>query len=325
MNEELLGKYLLGEANPEEREEVDRWLKLPENQREYDRLQKLWAASEFQAQASSVDVEAAWQKVNQQISTDKSKIRQLSLRQKFDLNPYLRIAAVVLFASLLGLVYYLNQSSQTTLLASSELIEATLPDGSLVSINKNSRLSFKKNFKGDSREVVLEGEAFFEVEPDPNKPFIIEAGSARVEVIGTSFNVKAYPSDREVIVVVEHGTVKLGSLEGNDAILLEAGESGVYLTDEGSIRKKENIDPRSSYWKDRILKFKRTELEKVADVLNEIYDVEIKFDNEKLKNCKLTATFKNLDIQAILKLIAETFELSFTKQDKIIVLSGEGC
>ena len=87
--------------------------------------------------------------------------------------------------------------------------EYTLPDGSVVALNSNSKLVFPKQFNGDTREVTIEGEAFFDVKPNPEKPFIINAGKAQIKVVGTSFNVSAYPETETLEVVVKTGKVQV--------------------------------------------------------------------------------------------------------------------
>ena len=101
-----------------------------------------------------------------------------------------------------------------------------MPDGSTIFLNRNSEFSYRSNFGDRSRNVILTGEAFFEIAPDASKPFIIDAGNARVRVVGTSFNVITSNSESAVEVFVKTGKVMLSSNSGSESIALDPGYIG---------------------------------------------------------------------------------------------------
>ncbi len=105
-------------------------------------------------------------------------------------------------------------------------IKVELPDGSTIFLNRNSQLSYRSNFNGRGRNVNLKGEAFFEIAPDATKPFIIDAGNARVRVVGTSFNVITRNSESAVEVYVKTGKVLLSDNSGSKELALDPGYIG---------------------------------------------------------------------------------------------------
>jgi transmembrane sensor len=129
--------------------------------------------------------------------------------------------------------------------------EYILPDGSVVALNSNSKLVFPKQFKGDTREVTIEGEAFFDVKPNAEKPFIINAGNAQVKVVGTSFNVCAYPETETVEVVVETGKVQV--ISKNNELTARLNEVFLVPGEKGTLFNKS-----SAFWKNRKIKIRIT-------------------------------------------------------------------
>ena len=140
-----------------------------------------------------------------------------------------------------------------------------LSDGSVVALNRGSKLLFPKKFKGDIREVTIVGEAFFDVVPNPEKPFIINAGNAQVKVLGTSFNVCAYPGSETVEVIVETGKVQVINTQTdlpaeNREVFLTPGEKGTFYTENHLLEKTMNLDPNFLAWKTQSLVFTKVPL-----------------------------------------------------------------
>lgn len=257
----------------------------------------------------------AWEKVETRIK--KQILPNRSLIRILVSNPLFRIAAAVLFAALLGISGYefLQQPSAT-----GELLEISatnqvlntfkLPDGTLVSLNTDTKIKYPKKFGPETREVTIEGEAFFEVKPNKNKPFIIHAGKAQIKVIGTSFNVSAYPDTKSVEVIVETGKVQVlnKTAETNELILIP-GDKGTLVNSSNSLLKTTNQDPNFLAWKTRNLTFKATSLSEVIANLEKVYKVNIRIADPGLNELLLTAQFNNYSLDFILKVIESTFQI----------------
>jgi ferric-dicitrate binding protein FerR (iron transport regulator) len=195
-----------------------------------------------------------------------------------------------------------------------------------VTLNSNSKLQFPKKFKNNFREVTITGEAFFDVQPNPEKPFVINAGNAQIKVLGTSFNVSAYPENETLEVVVETGTVqvvsteKLNTLETAE-ILLKPGEKGTFVNSLGTLEKGLNSDPNYLAWKTHNLVFENTPLNEVVHYLNKTYHTDIQLKGKNLNNLVLTAQFEKKPIEFILNVVQITFGLQLEQNNDIYILS----
>jgi len=273
----------------------------------------------------------AWEKVESRIHQH-SSLKQTIFR-KLITNPLFRVAAAILFAALLlvsGYEMYNNYSGSSALLeisAAKQVINKfALPDGTLVSLNSDTKISYPKKFKGKTREVDIIGEAFFEVKPDKNKPFIIHAGSAQIKVLGTSFNVNAYPATKSVEVIVETGKVlvlnKTTESTSPDELILTPGDKGTLAYSSNSLLKSTNADPNFLAWKTRNLIFKATSLAEVIVSLEKVYKVNIRLADPRLNELLLTAQFNDYPLDFIMKVIETTFKIETQKVDGQYILKA---
>lgn len=274
----------------------------------------------------------AWEKVHSRISMqsapEKSKIRYLIS------NPLFRVAAAVLFAALLIVsgyeVFYHSQESKKMMevSATNQILKAfALPDGTLVSLNTNTKIKYPKTFTRNIREITIEGEAFFEVVPNKDKPFIIHAGNSQIKVLGTSFNVNAYPSAKSVEVVVETGKVqvlnKATKANETNELILTSGERGTLVYSSNSLLKSTNQNPNFLAWKTRNLIFKATSLAEVIENLEKVYNVNIQMADPKLNELLLTAQFNNYPLDFILKVIETTFRIEAKQENGQYILKAK--
>lgn len=198
----------------------------------------------------------------------------------------------------------------------------SLPDGSRVKLNAGSSLKYPQQFAADCRHVELVGEAFFEVTKNKDKPFSITSGAVETTVLGTSFNVNAYTDQEAIAVSVLTGKVHVAATSGEVSLLPH--EQGVYQKRKGKIVKEKIDIEKVLYWKTGVLHFEDAPLEEVANALAKWYGVTITFENEALKRCHLTATYKKEALATVLASIIYTkkslhYEVS---EEKNIVLSG---
>lgn len=305
--------YLLGEANAEEIRLVDEWLAAnPENGNYYNQLQQVWEKSKLIAASSSVDTNAAWNRFQARTQLHKSKTRNSLL---------LRVAATVIFvigAAMLGL--YLNDqygnAPQMAVSTTEKTLIDTLPDGSVVTLNKKSSISYPKKFKGNTRKIQLKGEAFFNVSPDKTKPFVIDVKDIQVEVVGTSFNIRE--NKESTSVIVETGIVKV--TKAGNTITLTAGEMMEIIDSGKIINKSKSSDKLYNYYRSKQFVCEDTPLWKLVQVLNEAYGSEIVITRSELKDLKINTTFNDASLDEILSVIHETFLITVTKKDNRILL-----
>ena len=239
-----------------------------------------------------------------------------------------RVVAALVVGILFAFAWiYASRFSGTTLVAASEKpVEVFLEDGSRVLLNRDSRIRYPKRFNHDERRVRLGGEAWFDVSKDTVRGFVIDAGSAMVEVLGTSFNVNAYRENPVVEITVESGVVSLSAKnDQQEQIVLHAGNSG---TCHGKSRELVLVpvsDPNNISWKTRNLYFENTALEEVARVLQKVYNVEITFLNPDLASCPITVTFADQSLESVLNVLVLTLDLEVSRTGNRISVDGPGC
>ena len=205
------------------------------------------------------------------------------------------------------------------------VMRISLPDGSSVTLNANTKIEYPEHYEGKIRKVKLSGEAFFKVTKDSIHPFRIETPNASVEVLGTSFNVSAYPNTDKVEVNVETGKVKLSPYNQGRTdmrfVVLPAGERGWLRVSKGEIGHKEELKPNYASWITKIVNFQRTPLNEVCAVLENTYHIKFKLGNPEIGEIPYTANFANLNLDYIVKVIARTHHLQVKKNGDEIILT----
>lgn len=332
INDDLLVKFLLGEISNEEILQVDAWLnESDENQKYLDELELTWIESgKMELKPVAIDKPLAWDKLSDRIDkfdSEKEKGRIIDLRKRA-LRFTANVAAVLIVAIGLFKIIQTNFSNQVLVADKSAAVNTVLADGSEIVLNSNSTLTYPKKFRGKVREVKLQGEAFFKVESNPQKPFIIDAGIGKVEVLGTHFNVNA--ADKGIVeVTVTEGTVKLFNVDSltldTNSVILKAGQKGIISQLFKIPAKIISNKPDALFWVNKTLIFDGTELSKVIHLLEKNYHISINVTNPSLYNCQLTSTFQNSTADEILEVIAFTFNIKLKKENNIYILQGESC
>lgn len=338
MTDELLGKYIAGEATAEEEAAVRRWLaENPNHPAELTRFERIWQASGPRQTQAPFDADAAWQRVRGQMQSPgrSATVRPMTRPPLGVQRPgwivWARVAAVVLVVSTLSITLYRSlqnpdpiAQTSTKLLTQTTTTQTrrvTLPDGSTVVLNRRSSLRYPDTFTGQTREVTLIGEGFFDVTPNKQKPFIIHAQDTDVRVVGTSFGVRAY--DRAVRVSVKTGRVVVRK-KAQEVALVPGQQAAVDATTD-TLRRLTRFDANALAFSTRRLAFSNQPLSSVVATLSEYYQTDINLSASRLQNCRLTAEFNNESVETVLGVVAETLQLDVRRTAKGFVLTGEGC
>lgn len=195
----------------------------------------------------------------------------------------------------------------------------TLSDGTRVFLNSDSRLTYPVAFGEGRREVVLEGEAYFDVVKDEKRPFVVKTGDLSVRVLGTAFNVKNYPDDLSVEATLVRGSVKI--LEGDQEMLLEPGEQARLDRSSGKMNKMQVNTALYTSWKDGLFIFERERLEDILTTLARWYDVNIFYQRSTVKDELFTGDLKKYDgIEEHLKMLEMTTNVQFEIRGNMIVV-----
>jgi ferric-dicitrate binding protein FerR (iron transport regulator) len=332
---DLITKYFSGEASAEEMQMLSNWIKLDsENQKLFEEFQNTWMNIEASKIENIIDVDEEWLKFKSSIK-EKAEIPVISLHPEKSISRTyfyraLRIAAVFLvFAVSAYFSYYFlknDQSKTTHITAQAETLEGRLPDGTTVTLNAGSDLSYPEKFENDKRNVTLHGEAYFNVTHEAERPFIIAANDLRVEVLGTSFYVNANADNGNVEVILTSGKVAVYHKDRpSELTILTPGEKAEFSKTDQKISKTENTEENYMAFKTKKLVFSDTRLDEIVLTLNKVYHSKIKIKDSSIANCTVSTTFDNQSLDAVLNVLKATLDLKVNKSGSGIELSGNGC
>ncbi|MDW3646805.1 MAG: FecR domain-containing protein [Bacteroidia bacterium] len=324
----LLYKKLSGEIEPEEADELEKWITASsENKLIAEQIRIAWEESPALAAKPQVDLDQAFLELESKMDAPipiMGKSKKLAMRSR-----WMQIAAAITF--LLAAAFLLSDFLSPTV-EFKEIVnsrdsdmELELEDGSQITLRPNSKLKHPTQFSEDLREVQLEGEAFFEVEHNASRPFIIRTPGEKVQVLGTKFRVQALPGSTESIVQVESGKVSFEANGVEGKLILEAGEKGIFDKSEKSFEEISASNPNEMSWATAKFLFEDTKLSDVFDIISDHYGIEIIAEIEDIE-CSLTASFEDESIQDILESISEIFDISFEKvSETSYTLKGGPC
>ena len=339
---DLVAKYLSGNISAPERTELLQWAESSQdNQKFFDEMAQLWSIAEaYEDDPFEADTPAAWNKLDKRIddgsrpaaSGGPARIIPLSLRSVWRA----AAATLLLIAASYGVysVWVDTIPNQPQIVAVETLRdenrEITLPDGTHIVLNENSRLSYPDNFA--ERTVKLTGEAYFDVAHREGSPFVIVTGDVETTVLGTAFNLRAYPGEEKVEVTVQRGKVRLAKKTAGEAaapdqaVTLEEGATGIFDLKEQKALKFQGQLINADAWKTGIRNLDGLGMEQVITVLQRYYDIQIDVENEAILNCSVNLYYENEPLDTVLAGIAYLLHLE-TRQpsDSVIVFTGKGC
>ncbi|MBL7696961.1 MAG: FecR domain-containing protein [Chitinophagaceae bacterium] len=251
------------------------------------------------------------------------------------LRPWRWVAAASIVVMVAAAVYYWMLPQQQPQLAANHSLSftpsvnytryLTLPDGSTVVLHSGSKLEFPSSFTGATREVILEGEAYFDISHDPGKPFIIHTGKVKTTVLGTAFNIKA--DEKHVVVSVTRGKVRVETGSEVLAVLAPNEQVEFNLPEEKTKQQKVNANNIVTDWTKEDMVFNGNTFEEIAGMLSKRYGVNVQVNNESLKNCKVRASFSGTEkLEYVASILCGIKNGEYEQlKDGTIVLNGEGC
>ena len=331
MQDDLIILHLTREASAEEERQLQQWRShLPENERHYLDVKKVFELStnhltQKAEQRLDINVKQEWSKFVNSIEKKETPIRALTPESPS--RPWLRIAAALLLLAVSGFVinYFVFKNTDVQFQTADHTLSVALPDGSKVVLNKNSALSYSTSFGEKNRTVILKGEAFFDVQRDAQKPFVIQISDTEVEVLGTSFNVQGYEARKEIEVTVQTGLVKFSVPETNKEIKLEAGQKGIYSKADKDLNSGANEDINFLAWNTSKLIFVENDLRAVIETLNKTYQVNIVLPDTIPGSCVVTVTFDHQTLESVLNVLKTTLNLEYKTNGNQIVIVSAGC
>ncbi|MGB5849263.1 MAG: FecR domain-containing protein [Ignavibacteriaceae bacterium] len=339
----LLAKNLSGECSDEESAKVKNWLEIDmENQKLLNSMNRVWESPEMDYEPS--DIKALWTEVAEKTGITGDSKEQIIYKmpgEKQDENifslflhqlrtPLLRYAAVFLLVISITFLYYLFSVRggdvdlvewKTVTVDNSKQSSLTLKDGTKLFLDSGSRLQIPDNFGIGSREVKLEGEAYFEVAPDPEKPFSVYSANAVVSVLGTKFNVRAWEESGKTEVAVAEGKVSFGvDNEPKKQIILNKGFGGT-LSQTGELSAPGQVDiSKSLSWMRGEMSFDDVALFEILAQLERWYDIQFSLRDSTIINERLSVSINKSSLSQVLEVLSTLTDTEYKIDGKVVSL-----
>ncbi|HTF19260.1 MAG TPA: FecR domain-containing protein [Chryseolinea sp.] len=320
INDDLIVRYLTGDAGPEEAMVVTDWLNVPENRAHYDQFEATWRQSGGVQQPRYGKADA-WNIVSASVSIPAESVRSPRTHSFWPMGIAAAVVALALSA------YFVFHASTTApqpamgIAATSDGFRyVELSDRSTVTLHRNSELQYPDQFDSERRLVRLtRGQAFFNVTGDAGRPFVVEVDDVVIKVLGTEFNVLL--RDSVMTIHVREGRVLVTSPV--DSVTLTTGLTGRVRGGNISVT---DIPAGNLYsYATQRLVFNDAPLDQVIRDLEDSYPYTFELKSKSLENCRLTANFYKDDIDKIVNLVAETLNLTVIKNGRQFTIEGEGC
>lgn len=319
MNKRLVEKFFTNKTTSEETERVLDWFDTSGGkqylQERLDIDYDLMNRNELRKMVSELNSDDLYQVIQNQIVPERKKVTY----HKPDWVGYAFKAVAAILVILTASLFTINQQRY----ASEQVVERepihfqanndenreiTLSEGSVIQLNKNSELTISEDFMRGTREVELNGEAFFDVVHNPDQPFIIHANESDVEVLGTSFNVKSLPEQTNVQVAVIEGSVTFKNVNDTPesetlSVTLSKGQYGYMDIQKRTILVDELAVENYLAWKTGRFEFENLTLQQVCNQFNRLYAIECSYSNKEIQNLYLTANFSNESMEKTFNLI----------------------
>lgn len=326
----LIAKKLANQCTSEDLSELGHWTSLSDrNLKKFQQFELAWKYTAIrEASPDFFNTDSAWKKMEQRIQRYENQENTFAPKRKIRariLPAVMRVAAVLVIA--LGAWFMLQQESVPethTIAADTKLEEAVmLPDGTHIYLNQGSQLSYDDDFNKNLRSINFEGEAFFEIAANPEKPFVISTQNLGIQVIGTSFNLSSIKQDDHIELHLQSGKVLVYSVDEQGRILeqlqLNPGEKATFVKESGLLTRDEIQGMNHLAWKTGVLEFHNAPLPEVLDELAKAYDLHFVVEYN-CSNLMLTARFENESAESVLQTLEFVFNLNISDQGDHILI-----
>jgi ferric-dicitrate binding protein FerR (iron transport regulator) len=334
----LIAKYLAGECSPEEKLAMEWWLEEYDNLLLFRQIEAAWKQEQKPGNDPAFNPESGLSKLHAKMAEQ----QEMPEEETFAKPKYIKISSWLAAASILlatGLGYFLvnrqhgrntaHVALETRTSGAKEIVSIELPDGTQVWLNKNSKIEYPKVFDGDERQVYLQGEAFFEVVPNPEQPFIVMSDRISTRVLGTSFDVRAYQGDETASVSVATGKVEVSKeieegepiritqLTPEQELVINTEKDETYI----NIVSAANIAP----WHLGQLVFRDNTYDEVMQALQERFGKKIEFKSS-IGKCRVMASFNsNASLNDVLKLLSMSNSFDYVIGRDTVTITGGTC
>lgn len=296
----------------------------PDHQKFFEEMEEIWKESGDLYSNYEVNRVDGWEKLSDKLSLGTNNSNSLPVKLKY----LSRFAAVlVLLVSIGFIAKFFNDRAKVgreviTFQAENKKADILLPDSSMVTLDRHSRLKYRKEYNATQREVDLKGTAFFSVKGDAFKPFIVNMEGCAVKVVGTSFFLNSDSVSNQITLIVVSGKVHFYAASKVDSfVVVSKNEKAMYAVSTGKIVKEQKYNPNEIVWKTGNFIFEEEKLLNVCNILSSYYAVKISLPDTSLNELRLTAGFNEQRLTDIIEAIEATFDIEADTVGHTIVLS----
>ena len=209
-----------------------------------------------------------------------------------------------------------------------------LPDKSTVQLEPGSKVVFPERFTGNHRKITFDGEGFFQIEKDPDRPFYVYTAHVVTKVLGTSFTIRAFQKEPEVVVAVRTGRVSVythnDAEDGNAALpetILTPNQQAIYSKPTHTLSRALVDNPQPVVSKEKLLAihFENAPISEIFQTIEDVYQIDIRFNERLLAGCRLTTSISDGGIFDRLDIICTAIRATYKVEDTHIVINGAGC
>ncbi|NML23999.1 DUF4974 domain-containing protein [Pseudoflavitalea sp. G-6-1-2] len=312
MNTDIIRRYLNGEASEDEIALIDKWIEAEGESWLDDHIDKMWDQPTIASRQETKDAMASL--VLSRVGAV-GRVKKMSSRKR--LLPWVAAASVLLAVTLLwrqfaepahkSLSWEVYRNDQPGIV---KLLR--LPDSSVVYLNAASSLSIASNFNDSTREVALQGEAFFEVKHDADRPFKVKVGSLTTRVYGTAFNIEGYSASSQLRVALKNGKIGIRQAAMPEQ-LLKPGEMMLYHKADSTTEIHQVTESSIGDWATGQISFYKTPIRDAFTIIENKYGVKFKYPGS-LQNQTITASFGKESLQKVLKHLSFVWDLRFQQE-----------
>jgi transmembrane sensor len=339
---DILKRYLAGKASPDDEKIIDAW---------YEAMGK--GPHSLLSDQEESDLESRyWSTISGHVKRTKNISEAVPLPQKRRGRVIMWYASGIAASLLLFMAAYIYKDDTKKLVEHAvpwmetptwtHIVNTektakrfTLPDGSHVTFQPQSRLKYSSLFNQNTRDVFFEGDALFEVQRDEQRPFIVHAEEVTTTVLGTSFRVRALEKDKDITVAVRTGRVAVHAVHEDkktddpkpDEIILTPNQQVIYDRNEKTILRKlvEVPLPVLPPEKMKLMRFEEGPVAEIFEAIEKVYGVEIVFDKERFSSCALTTSISDGGLYNRLDIICKAIGAEYTLHEHQIEIKGSGC
>ena len=319
-DQDLITKFFTGEISDDELLLLRSWLELdPENREGFDEQNEVWQLSSFMSGIDYPKLDLAWKNMTVRVGINSNDRKSVMIFNKNKFRILVAAATVACLIGISGLIHWVvdNQSDKVintavTRITTNEGDKANilLSDSTKITLNSFSSLLYDNDYNITDRVVNLTGEAFFDVNTNAEKPFVVQLGKIRIFATGTRFNVYSFPNEGRVETTLEEGIIQV-FIDGLEPIWVNPGQQVIFFKASNKVQVRDVDTYSYSSWRENKLQFKDTPLEEVLRQIGRKYKVHFEISDPDLLNLEYTATFFDESLEEVMQMLKTVSPITY--------------